>query len=256
LDAIVVDLGNSRLKWGRLDAGGMLTTTLALPLDDQNTWSDAWDRWTLAGERSRWAISSVNPPVADRLQSFLADRSVADIRWWTSAADVPVLHALETPETTGADRALSVSAALGLVGPGRPGLVVSCGSAIVVEHVSAAGVWQGGAIAPGIGLAARALKVLTAQLPQVEVGEAPPAWGASTEPAIRAGLFWGTVGSIKEIVARQSAGLEPRPWQMWTGGDALRLASFVSGAQARVVPDLVLLGLARVAFGASKVADP
>jgi type III pantothenate kinase len=255
LAAIVVDLGNSRLKWGRLDASGRLAASLSLPVDDPNAWCEAWESWSLSDSSSRWAIASVNPPVAQRLEGFLAGRPVADVRWWTSAADVPVQHALERSVTAGADRALAVSAAMQLERVGRPGLVISCGSAVVVEHISADGTWQGGAIAPGLGLAARALHTLTAQLPLVDVVEAPPAWGNATEPSLRSGLFWGTVGAIKEIIARQSERLEPSPWQVWTGGDALKLAAFVAGSRARVVPDLVLLGLARIAFSDCGAAD-
>jgi type III pantothenate kinase len=251
LDALVADLGNSRLKWGRLDAAGVLSATVALPVDEPAAWAQAWDRWSLSGEMSRWAIASVNPRAADRLRSFLEARSVTDLRWWRSAADVPLPHALEEPEKAGADRALAVLAALRLEGTVGPGLVISCGSAIVVEQISAEGEWQGGAIAPGLGLSARALHLLTAQLPEVDAVEAPPPWGRSTEPALGAGLFWGAVGAIKEIVARQSA---VNHWEIWTGGDASRLAPYVSGQRARVVPDLVLLGLAHVAFGATEVA--
>jgi type III pantothenate kinase len=103
---------------------------------------------------------------------------------------------------------------------GRAGLVVSCGTAITVERVSAEGVWQGGAIAPGWNLSARALHFGTAQLPLVRVEEAPPAWGRSTTPALAAGLFWGTVGAVRELLARQAEDLAPSPWLVWTGGDA------------------------------------
>jgi type III pantothenate kinase len=100
------------------------------------------------------------------------------------------------------------------------------------------------------------MHMLTAQLPLVEVEDEPPAWGRGTESALSAGLFWGAVGEIKEIISRQSAGLTPAPWQVWTGGDALRLAPHVSDSKARVVPDLVLLGLAQIAFRAGKNAHP
>ena len=39
------------------------------------------------------------------------------------------------------------------------------------------------------------------------------------------------------------------PWLLWTGGDAPTLAPWVVGDDARIVPDLVLQGLARIAHG-------
>ena len=39
---VVADLGNTRLKWGRLDESGRLAETIALPLDDPTAWAAAW----------------------------------------------------------------------------------------------------------------------------------------------------------------------------------------------------------------------
>ena len=55
------------------------------------------------------------------------------------------------------------------------GLVVLCGTAVTIERVAADGTWQGGAIAAGLSMTARALHLLTAQLPLVDPREAPPA---------------------------------------------------------------------------------
>jgi type III pantothenate kinase len=246
---LVADLGNSRLKWGRLGRDGGLDEVIALPIDDPGAWSAALDRLAPEGEATSWAISSVNPPLAERLEAFLRDRGVADLRWFRSAADVPIRHALDRAETAGADRAWAVSAAVGLQPPGRAGLVVSCGTAITVERVSADGVWQGGAIAPGWSLSARALHVGTAQLPWIGLAEAPPAWGRSTAPALAAGLFWGAVGAVRELLTRQAEGLHPTPWLVWTGGDAPSLSRWIDWPEAQLVPDLVLIGLARAGFG-------
>jgi type III pantothenate kinase len=247
---IVADLGNSRLKWGRLGAGNRLEQEVALPLDDLDAWQTAWEQWNPAGaEASAWAIATVNPPLAEQLDAFLKGHGAAETTWYRSAAQVPIANALEHAETAGADRALAVAAARAMHAGGRPGLVVSCGTAITIERVAADGTWQGGAIAPGLGLSARALHLQTAQLPLVSPPPAPPAWGRSTRPAIEAGLFWGAVGAVRELLARQSAGLEPDPWLVWTGGDAGLLAPWIAWGDVRVVPDLVLEGLARLAFG-------
>ncbi len=76
----------------------------------------------------------------------------------------------------------------------------------------------------------------------------PSSWGRSTRPALEAGLFWGVVGAIRELLTRQAVGLTPSPWLVWTGGDASILASTIEWDGAVVVPDLVLDGLAQVAF--------
>src|SRR5439155_18602608 len=100
-------------KWGWLDESGRLVETLALPLDMPKRWAAAWKKWG-RGELalSSWTISTVNPPLAARLEQFLKAQAVSSICWLRSAADVPVRHALDRPETAGADRALAVSAAV------------------------------------------------------------------------------------------------------------------------------------------------
>ena len=241
---IVADLGNSRLKWGRVDPDGRLGATIALPTDDPAAWASAWDAWGLSGGGSSWSIASVNPPLADWLGRFLEGRGVASIAWHRSAIEVGVRHDLEHPRTAGADRALAVVGALGIHEGRGPGLVVSCGTAVTVERISGDGIWQGGAIAPGLGPMAKALHLLTAQLPEVSPREAPSPFGRSTIPALEAGVFWGVVGAIRELLARQAIGLEPTPWLIWTGGDAPTFARWVEWPGAEVVPDLVLEGLA------------
>lgn len=246
---IVADLGNSRLKWALLDARGVPGPTASLPLDDPRAWGVVLDGWRHAGgDDEAWAVSSVNPPLARRLEAFLDERQVRDARWFLTAAEVPVPKAVEGAETGGADRALAVLGASRLLGPGRPILVVSCGTAITVERVDAGGVWQGGAIAMGLGLCARSLHHFTAQLPMVEPGPDAPTWGRSTVPSLEAGVYWGTVGAVRELLTRQRPDLGGEPLVVWTGGDAYRLAPGVEGPAARVVPDLVLQGLVHAAF--------
>ena len=246
---IVADLGNSRLKWARLDEEGRLTPSSALPPDDPLAWDALWDDWHQDQRQpSRWAIASVNPPVAQRLAAFLQGRHVRQATWYQTAADVPIEMDVEGADTGGADRALAVLAALAHMPPGQPGLVVSCGTAITIERVTAAGVWQGGVIAPGLFLCARALHLLTAQLPLVHPDQSAPSWGRGTFPSLEAGVFWGTVGAVHELLARQSFEHDEKPWIVWTGGDAERLAKSVMGDKAHIIPDLVLNGLARAAF--------
>src|SRR5262245_57992469 len=129
---VVVDLGNSRLKWGRLGPDGDLTEVVALPTDDPAAWSAAPSPWGQEAESATWAISSVNPPVAERLAGFLRERSPVSVRWFRSAADVPVPHEIERPERAGADRALAALAASKLDPTNGTRLVISCGTAITV----------------------------------------------------------------------------------------------------------------------------
>jgi type III pantothenate kinase len=247
----VADLGNSRLKWARVIAAGHLADKVALPLDPA-AWMEAWSQSALLCQApSWWTISSVNPPVAQQLDEFLQSRPIGGITWFQAASEVPILKAVEGAEVGGADRALGVLAGLRLMPPGRPGLVVSCGTAITVERVSRQGVWHGGAIAPGLGTMARALHLRAAQVPlidtlQIDPRHPPPAWGPGTVSSLTAGIFWGTVGVVRELLARQANDMDGDPWVIWAGGDAVLLAPYVGGTDATIEPNLVLVGLSHV----------
>ena len=247
---VVADLGNTRLKWGRIDESGQIAEVIALPLDDSVAWESTWAHWhRIQPGDSWWAISTVNPPVAKQLKAFLQAQGISRVSWIQTAADIPVAMDVEGADTGGSDRALAVFAASRLMGPGRPGLVVMCGTAITVERLTTEGVWQGGAIAPGLGLTARALHLMTAQLPFIHLEQTPPAWGRGTQQSLEAGIFWGIVGAVRELLARQQLDLKGDPWIIWTGGDSTLLAPHVSGTSAHIEPNLILDGIASVIFG-------
>lgn len=240
---MLADLGNSRLKWGWVDSKGMMTKVVSLPASDESAWSEAWDP-TASG--LPWSIASVNPPELERLLRFLGVRGVGSIHLYRSAADVPVAHRLRYPDRTGVDRALAVWEAIRR-NPGKPGIVISCGTAITIERVGLDSVWEGGAIGLGLDLSARSLHQQTAQLPLVKIHEVPEAWGDASDPAIRAGVFWGVVGAIREIAKRQAEGLGSKPWLIFTGGDAELICSSIDWlGEVQVVDHLVLHGLAGI----------
>jgi type III pantothenate kinase len=253
---VVADLGNTRLKWGRLDEVGRLEEVVALPLDDPAAWAAAWAAWRPAGhDESLWAVSTVNPPVAERLEAFFRDQGIDRVRWILSAQEVPVPKDVAGADSGGSDRALAVHGAARLRPAGRPALVVMCGTAITIERITAEGVWQGGAIAPGLGQTARALNLMTAQLPFIELSQPPPAWGRGTVDSLKAGIFWGIVGAVRELLKRQEEDLGADPWVVWTGGDAVLLAPQIFGDEARIEPNLILDAIARVAFAGLR-SDP
>lgn len=247
---IVADLGNSRLKWARLDESGALVSTRALPTSDRALWERSLKEDASAA--SEWAVSSVNPPARDELEAILHRLGVARIRWYLNGNDVRVKTRNIENDLAGADRALGVAAAIALLPEAGVRFVVACGTGLVVERIDADDVWAGGAIAPGLGLLLDSLKFGTAQLPRIDLGEnfAPRASGVTTEECILAGVIYMTTGAVRELLAKQAeeAGASSDGPILWTGGDADRIAPLVSGPSARIVPDLVLLGLAHEAF--------
>jgi type III pantothenate kinase len=112
--------------------------------------------------------------------------------------------------------------------------------------ISADGVFLGGAILPGIGTSARALHEFTDLLPLLamhELRELPPALGTGTCEALRSGLFWGTIGAVRELIDRlgQTAGQTPQV--VLTGGAAPAVAGLLQ-TSAEYMQNLTLAGIA------------
>jgi type III pantothenate kinase len=120
------------------------------------------------------------------------------------------------PERLGADRLINAYAAFKLYG--GPAMVVDIGTAITWDAVDSGGRFLGGAIAPGPGAMAGALSRETAALPPVRLKDRPAVVGTDTEECIMSGIYWGTVGMIRELITRTSAGMKRQPKVIFTGG--------------------------------------
>ncbi len=266
---IAVDVGNARIKLGlfRRPAGPGLPQperTLRLTgradLDRLAAWlaetqkGDITDSSTSAAPPShrhiaepsqisdvpfsRWYIGSVNRPAAARLVDWLHDQRPADRVSMLAADDLPLVVRLERPDMVGVDRLLDAVAANRLRRSQRPAVVVDVGSAITVDLLSADGAFLGGAILPGIAMSARALNEFTDLLPLIDMSELalpPPAVGTATEAAMRAGLFWGAVGAVRQLVDRMAG--PGRADVFLTGGASPAVAALVrSRGHARASP--------------------
>ncbi|WP_341268431.1 type III pantothenate kinase [Gordonia malaquae] len=112
---------------------------------------------------------------------------------------VPLL--VDNPKEVGTDRVANALAAHENF-PGRPCIVVACGTATVVDAVSANGEFLGGAIAPGIDLAVGALSDHTVTVRKVELRPPRSVVGKNTVEALQSGILYGFAGQIDGLVQR------------------------------------------------------
>ncbi len=147
----------------------------------------------------------------------------------------------DNPRDVGADRIVDVVAALKLYGP-PPLIIVDMGTALVFDAVNADGDYLGGALSPGIGIAAEALFERAAKLYRVELERPRTAIGKNTIGAIQSGVVYGYLGLIEGMVARFKRELGGDARVIATGGWARRLAR-ETGVFDQVDPDLTLMGL-------------
>ncbi len=146
----------------------------------------------------------------------------------------------DSPRDVGADRIVDAAAAFTIYG--GPAIVVDIGTATVFDAVTERGEYLGGAIAPGITIAADSLFHATAMLRRVELAPPPAAIGKNTIHALQSGLVFGYAELVKGMVARFRAELGGDPKVVATGGLADVLAE-ESGIFDAVDPNLTLTGL-------------
>lgn len=147
---------------------------------------------------------------------------------------------IDNPREVGTDRIVNAAAAHHLY---RGAVIVTdLGTATTFDVISKEGDYLGGAIAPGIAIAAEALFTRTAALPRVELTHPKQAIGTSTVTAMQSGLVFGYVGLIEGIVARIKQELEGNATVVATGGYAGLIARETAVIN-KVNPDLTLVGL-------------
>ncbi len=122
----------------------------------------------------------------------------------------------ETPRSVGADRIVDAAAVKRLYG--GPACVVDFGTGTTFDAISKEGDYLGGAIAPGIGIAADALFQRAAKLPKVDLKTPPSVIGQNTPHAMQSGLIFGYVGLVEGMVARFRDELGPDMKVISTGG--------------------------------------
>jgi type III pantothenate kinase len=122
----------------------------------------------------------------------------------------------DDPRAVGADRIVDAAAVQHLYG--GPACVVDFGTGTTFDAISAEGDYLGGAIAPGIGIAAEALFLRAAKLPRVELTTPPSVIGRNTPHSMQSGLIYGYVGLVEGMVARFRRELGKEMKVIATGG--------------------------------------
>lgn len=251
---VAVDIGNNRMKFGLFaDASGPVLPEPQRTMhiggeDGQLDQIEPWLAEALA-QGGSWWIGSVNRPSTTRLVNWLRNRRADDPVTLLAAGDLPLRVSLPRPDMVGIDRLLDAVAANRLRRQDRPAVVVDVGSAITVDLVGADGAFRGGAILPGIAMSARALHTFTDLLPLIDMSDLttpPPPLGTDTVSAMQAGLFWGAVGSIRQLIDRLAAEAGAEADVFLTGGASPAVATLL-GPSAEHVPHLTLAGIALTA---------
>ena len=193
-------------------------------------------------------MCSVVPPLTGVFEDLIKTYFKVNPLTVTAGGKTGLQITYDNPRDVGADRIVDAVAAIELYG--QPTIIVDFGTATVFDAVSRDGVYLGGAISPGINVAAEALFLNTSQLRRVELVAPESAIGQNTTEALQSGLVLGYAGLVTGLVGRFKKELGEDAKVVGTGGLA-SIMSQVADVFDVINPDLTLVGL-RLVYGKNR----
>lgn len=158
----------------------------------------------------------------------------------------------ENPRELGSDRIANAVGAYELYG--GPCITIDFGTATSFGCISARGEFLGGAICPGLKLAAEALTERAAKLPRFELVKPESVIGKNTVTNMQAGIVYGYIGQIEYLVRRMKAELgAPDAKVVATGGLAVLVAE--ESRAIDVLDGLLTLKGLRIIYGKNVVQE-
>ncbi|WP_415880597.1 type III pantothenate kinase [Methylomonas sp. TEB] len=234
---LLVDIGNSRLKWTQAEAG-VLKPTMFMDYRLADFPERLREFWLSIPAPKQVAMASVSE---NALTVLLGDMArglwpgVELIMPQSSQTAFNVKNAYAEPEKLGVDRWLALQAAHRYY-PGDT-CVVDCGTAITIDFIESDGRHLGGLISPGLLLMKKSLANNTAALPFSE-DQAETSLAVVTAAAINNGTLLAAAGLVEAALVRQ-----PKAYQLvLSGGDGEMLARHLA-VPSIVDGDLVFKGL-------------
>ena len=244
---LLVDIGNTRVKWATCAEGGLSPQRAA----EYATWSTSdWQHALFAGQHIESALVATVAGNDSRLALEAAARNagVAYLEFVNSTAEaVGLRNAYPNPRLLGVDRWLALIGGYHLARGAC--CVVDIGTAATLDTVDASGQHLGGFIVPGPRMMARSLQTGTSDLASRSAASAGGRGGLfadNTRDAIERGCRLAVAALVDRAVAEMTSRLGSTPVLLLTGGGAAGIEGLIE-TPARHVRDLVLRGLAVVA---------
>jgi len=226
---LVIDVGNSNIVLGVYD-GLQLVRNWRLSTDKSRT-SDEYavllhSLFSQAGlgfaSVKAAIISSVVPPLTGVMEAIVRDffHHTPYVVGPGIKTGMPIQY--DNPREVGADRI--VNAVAGYEKHHGALVIVDFGTATTFDYVNARGEYCGGAIAPGLAISVEALFQRASKLPRIDIAKPPSIIAKNTVNSMQAGIFFGYVGLVDEIVNRIKQECRENPRVIATGGLANLIA--------------------------------
>ncbi len=242
---LVVDIGNSRMKWGLHTFRGWMALGVTPNAEIGTLALREWQN--LARPARIVGVNVAGEAARMRIEAQLARWRVTPEWLTSSAAAGGVVNSYAVPGQLGADRWAALVAArkravAGDIFP-APAVVVNAGTAVTIDALDATGVFRGGVILPGLRLMLRALAENTAGL-KVAPG-AFSDYPTNTPDALYSGAVQAIAGAVLQMRARLGEDAGTVKCYL-AGGAAPEIAPHL-GAPVEHVENLVLEGVLALA---------
>jgi type III pantothenate kinase len=243
--AVLVDIGNTRIKWASLERGRLVSRGSAVHRDSLAAAIAAFGA-ALPAKPRIIASNVAGEAVARELEALVAARPSASLELVaTSAERFGVRCAYADPSRLGVDRWVAVLAAHHAARAAA--CVLSAGTAVTFDAVDSGGAHLGGLILPGASLLAAALDRHTSNIgrtaPATSVARGLELLGRNTDAAVGHGAWLALGAALDRAVATVASALGETPVVYLTGGDANALQGWLE-TRVELRADLVLEGLA------------
>ena len=205
---LAIDIGNTNLTLGLFDKEKNLIAHWRLATDHRKM-PDEYGL-QLLGLLQNCAVSkealtgvvlgSVVPPVTGRIAEASLRYLDVEALIVTNAMCPGINIQYDPPSAVGVDRLINVVAVQEYYH--FPACVVDFGTGTTFDAVDKDANYLGGAITPGVGIAAEALFNRASKLLKVDLKIPPSAIGQNTEHAVQSGLMFGYISLVEGMVAR------------------------------------------------------
>jgi len=227
---VCIDLGNSLVKIGFFESSRLKTV-------EAMTWGNLMNSDTIQQLSScvGMVCSVLSPQENERFKTLFPNfRSVDE------NVLLPLASSYSTPLTLGKDRLCNAIGAWSK-NKHRNSLVIDIGTCLKFDFVSQQGIYQGGSIAPGIGLRYRSLHDYTANLPLISTTDTVPLIGSSTKECVESGVMNGMHAEIERLIEAYQQRYEELTIFV-TGGDAKHF-DLLTKNNIFAIDHLTLIGL-------------
>ena len=245
MKALLMDVGNSRLKWGISENGEIRRTG---QISHQKIREQGLHELVskLPHAVDQVFVSNVaGASFATRLSGIIGMHCGREVHFAKTVHEAcGVTNSYKQPRRMGVDRWVAMIGAW--VEVKRACAVVDVGTAATIDVIDAGGVHLGGQIFPGVTLMAAALSSETSNIPRVRHRRIVPAagmdmFGRNTTSAVECGALNAVVGAIDRVMVTLRANGHD-PTLILTGGDASSILGLLAEAPLHR-PHLVLYGL-------------